>query len=331
MRFLRTEAAIPHIRLLPYTHTFPVLVRFVRLRGEPSDRLARLLRRWVWRDAADGIATGGRSVATIRKAVRSVGSADPYAAAAGLLDSIPNRSAYRPDLEKVHLNHASAKVNLLGLVAAGPLSLDGGAPLDVAAAFDTGNPVRAILPRDNPSVPSLIESFANRIIATHGSTTFTYDDDLANRDHRVLGQTFEDDPGGIRSARTGLPAWFANLSWGARSRSCRASAGAPPTGRGVDADGAARRLAVQRIRSGAGRPPSASVGERDRHGLEAAERDPLAVRGPRGLVVFDDWRLSGLPSGSTVSPRSKAMCAWRPGKAAEAGAGSPSARPASRG
>ncbi len=44
-----------------------------------------------------------------------------------------------------------------------------------------------------------------------GGTWFEYNDDLLSHDHRVLGQVFEDDPHTVRSAKTGLPAWFANL------------------------------------------------------------------------------------------------------------------------
>lgn len=44
-----------------------------------------------------------------------------------------------------------------------------------------------------------------------GGSRFSYTDDLTAADHRPLGQIFEDDPGSVRRARVGLPAWFANL------------------------------------------------------------------------------------------------------------------------
>lgn len=44
-----------------------------------------------------------------------------------------------------------------------------------------------------------------------GGSRFEYSDDLLAQDHQVLGQIFEDDPRTVRRARTGLPAWFANL------------------------------------------------------------------------------------------------------------------------
>ncbi|HET8657851.1 MAG TPA: HipA domain-containing protein [Micromonosporaceae bacterium] len=44
-----------------------------------------------------------------------------------------------------------------------------------------------------------------------GGSTFTYEDQLGEPTHQVLGQIFEDDPRSLRRARVGLPAWFANL------------------------------------------------------------------------------------------------------------------------
>ncbi|MFG2036971.1 type II toxin-antitoxin system HipA family toxin [Dactylosporangium sp. NPDC048998] len=44
-----------------------------------------------------------------------------------------------------------------------------------------------------------------------GRSEFAYEDDLSAPAHRTLGQIFEDDPRTVRRARTGVPAWFANL------------------------------------------------------------------------------------------------------------------------
>lgn len=116
--FLRGEAGIPHLRLLPYSHVIPILVRFVRVHGEPTDRLSRLLRRWVWRDAIGGLAARGTSVAAVRQAIEVLDTDHAYDAAQTLLSLAEDRGDFRPDLSKVHLNHAAAKVNLLGLVSA---------------------------------------------------------------------------------------------------------------------------------------------------------------------------------------------------------------------
>jgi hypothetical protein len=47
--FLRVEAQIPHLRLLPNTAPLVVLARFFALHPEPNERCTTLLVRWVWR------------------------------------------------------------------------------------------------------------------------------------------------------------------------------------------------------------------------------------------------------------------------------------------
>lgn len=161
IEFLQQKAGIPHGRLLPYSHVVPVLTRFVRLHGEPRDRIADLLRRWVWRDAVAGTVARATSVAAVRQAVEAVDADDPYAAAQALLRNVPRANHFTPDLDKVHLNHAAAKINLLGLLARGPLDLTSAQPLDPASAFDGGNPVRDII--SDRSTP-LARTFANRVV-----------------------------------------------------------------------------------------------------------------------------------------------------------------------
>lgn len=47
--FLRANAGIPHLRLLPHSVPLPVLTRFFKLHREPSERSLTLLVRWLWR------------------------------------------------------------------------------------------------------------------------------------------------------------------------------------------------------------------------------------------------------------------------------------------
>lgn len=161
VEFLQQDAGIAHSRLLPYSHVVPVLTRFVRLHGEPRDRTAHLLRRWVWRDAVAGTVARSTSVAAVRDAVGAVDAGGPQAAARALLRNIPRAIRFVPDLEKVHLNHAATKINLLGLLARGPRDLISGQPLDLATVFEHGNPVRGIV--TDRAMP-LAKSFANRAV-----------------------------------------------------------------------------------------------------------------------------------------------------------------------
>jgi hypothetical protein len=163
VEFIQHEAGIPHGKLLPYSHIVPVLTRFVRLHGEPRDWVAHLLRRWVWRDAVAGTAARGTSVVAVRQAVEAVDTDNPLDAAQTLLQQVPASQAggFVPDLGKTHLNHAAAKINLLGILAARPCDLVSGQPLDLSVAFDTGNPVRDII---GDRAISLARTFANRAV-----------------------------------------------------------------------------------------------------------------------------------------------------------------------
>jgi serine/threonine-protein kinase HipA len=49
------------------------------------------------------------------------------------------------------------------------------------------------------------------LVYDRGGSSFEYKGDLIAPTHRVLGQTFEDDPRTIRRVRTGLTPWFKNL------------------------------------------------------------------------------------------------------------------------
>jgi hypothetical protein len=161
VEFLQEETGIPHGRVLPYTHVIPVLIRFVRRHNEPEGRTRHLLRRWVWRDAVAGTLTRGTSVAAIRQALTAADHADAVTAAQSLLRILPAQHGFVADLDRVHLNHAAAKINLLGVLAARPVDLASGEPLDIGTAFDGGNPVRDII--DDRAIADA-KSFANRVV-----------------------------------------------------------------------------------------------------------------------------------------------------------------------
>jgi hypothetical protein len=121
--FLREDAGIPHLRLLPYALYVPVLTRFCALFGRPEGRGAELLRRWVWRGAMVGAAPQGNTVALRRNA--SAVSDEPLASASRLLELLPpGGDAWQPDLTQVALNRAQAKLNILGLLSAHPVLME---------------------------------------------------------------------------------------------------------------------------------------------------------------------------------------------------------------
>lgn len=120
--WLRSEAGIPHLRLLPYALYVPVLTRYAALFGHPTGRGSELLRRWVWRGAAVGAAPQGNTVALRRNA--SAVHDDPVASATRMLDLLPiGGELWKPDLTQTALNRTQAKINVLGLLSARPVLL----------------------------------------------------------------------------------------------------------------------------------------------------------------------------------------------------------------
>ncbi|MFD4262585.1 DUF262 domain-containing protein [Streptomyces sp. NPDC058534] len=120
--WLRSEAGIPHLRLLPYALYVPVLTRYTALFGHPTGRGSELLRRWVWRGAAVGAAPQGNTVALRRNA--SAVHDDPVASATRILGLLPiGGELWKPDLTQTALNRTQAKINVLGLLSAHPVLL----------------------------------------------------------------------------------------------------------------------------------------------------------------------------------------------------------------
>ncbi|MEU0472900.1 DUF262 domain-containing protein [Streptomyces olivaceus] len=120
--WLRGEAGIPHLRLLPYALYVPVLSRFAALFGRPAGRGSELLRRWVWRGAAVGAAPQGNTVALRRNA--SAVHDDPVDSATRMLGLLPiGGELWTPDLTQTALNRTQAKLNVLGLLSVHPVLL----------------------------------------------------------------------------------------------------------------------------------------------------------------------------------------------------------------
>jgi len=161
--FLRGSAGVPHAKLLPYSYVVPVLVRFFRLHNVPFGRPATLMRRWIWRSAVSGALARGISVVNVRNQILALDRANPLDAAQSLLRQVPRMSDFTADLEKVNLNHAMTKINILGLLSAEPLDLTSHQPIDVARLLEKGSPLRTII-TDRRS--TYARTIANRMVAS---------------------------------------------------------------------------------------------------------------------------------------------------------------------
>ncbi len=163
--YLRDEAGIPHVKLVPYALYIPVLARFMAVLGPPQGRAAELLRRWIWRGAVLGVAPQGNTVG-LRQGAAAVHT-DPLKSAQRLLELLPPPGQWKPDISQIPLNRAQAKVNILGLLSLAPRHLSHdrfGEPIDAAQLLESGGPLTPVL--DDRSV--LGRGLANRLIQPLG-------------------------------------------------------------------------------------------------------------------------------------------------------------------
>ncbi len=166
IRLLQGEIGIPHVKLLPYSHIIPVLIRFTRIHGTPDKRVASLLRRWLWRSAIAGTRARGISVVDIRRQVHAAERGTPIEAALGLLSLTSAESNFEVDLTKIHLNHAMSRINVLGLLSAGPMDPRSGQPVDIRVLLSEGNPLRTVV---GDRADQRDHSMASRIICSSGT------------------------------------------------------------------------------------------------------------------------------------------------------------------
>ncbi|MEV5408226.1 DUF262 domain-containing protein [Thermopolyspora sp. NPDC052614] len=170
--FLRDEAHIPHITLVPHvTPCLPVLSRFMAIFGPPKGRVAELLRRWIWRSAVLGFGPQDDTIALRRAA--SVVHTDAIGSAQRLLQLLPPPTPWAPDLSQTHLGNAQAKLNILGLLSRNPRLLSPNQiaePIDPVRLLEAGTPLAPIL----DEYSGLGGGIANRMVHPLGESTALY-------------------------------------------------------------------------------------------------------------------------------------------------------------
>jgi hypothetical protein len=159
--FLRAQAEIPHLRLLPRAAPLAVLTRFFRLHPEPGARSLELLTRWLWRsllaiELLDEQDLQRRGVSEIDE--------DEEASVQRLLACLPrdDPGTFRYP-ERFDAGAADTRIGLLGMCSLVPRDLETGRPLDVAALIEAAGrePFRKIV---SWCVGELHASPANRIL-----------------------------------------------------------------------------------------------------------------------------------------------------------------------
>ncbi len=193
--FLRSEAGVPHLDLVPYQHLLVGLVRFFALYETPSEWDLLLLRRWFWRAAVHGPLAKQGSTGTLRATLNAIAPGSANTAVTELLDVVPSERA-TARVGQFRWNIADARVAMCVLAAQSPIDLVSGEVIDVTESIDRlgKESLVALFPN---GLDDLVRTPANRVFASsadEGGSVIAQDelvsalaasDDLVRRSHAV--------------------------------------------------------------------------------------------------------------------------------------------------
>lgn len=136
---LRTEAAIQHLRLLPYSWPLVVLTRFFHVHPKACARSRELLSRWLWRGVVRG--RGAMDERTLlRRAIRTIAPGDQSEedTVQALLPLVPSEpDGIRYELPaRFDARTAPSRIAMAALADLKPRNFDDGSLIDVAALLD---------------------------------------------------------------------------------------------------------------------------------------------------------------------------------------------------
>ena len=147
--FLKRDAGLAHLRLLPELFSLHVLVRFFYLHPEPSPRSRELLSRWLWRRAvADNLMDLTVQLSEPQELLAFIQADEEQAVQALLADiSPPSPNWAMPYSPRRHFNldEPLSQLEANALLSLRPRDLLTGIPLDVASWVDKMGP-SAFLP-----------------------------------------------------------------------------------------------------------------------------------------------------------------------------------------
>lgn len=161
LSFLKREAEIPHLRLLPRSLPLVVLTRFFHLFPEPGARSSQLLARWTWRTLLTTASYDERTL--LRRGVAGIREHHEEESVQRLLSLVPHaRPAAFVLPARFDARGAESRLALLALASLGPSDPEDGQPVDVAALIEArdAEAFRIIAPNH----PGLGRTAANRIL-----------------------------------------------------------------------------------------------------------------------------------------------------------------------
>jgi hypothetical protein len=182
LSFMKRDAEIPHLRLLPRSLPLVVLTRFFHLFPDPSARSAQLLARWTWRTLLTTAFYDERTL--LRRGVAGIIEGDEEGSVQELLSLVPHSEPADFTLPKrFDARAAESRIALLGMASLNPLDLDG-RPIDVATLIENRDAAafRSII----PSHEGLARSAANRILLPGPGSARKELLDLGEKSYREL-------------------------------------------------------------------------------------------------------------------------------------------------
>lgn len=167
LSFLRQDAGIPHLRLLPKSVLLDVLTRFFVLHENPNPRTRILLRRWFWRNVLGAGTYDDRTLR--RRGISAVVEDDEEESVQELLRLV-GRDRHRPfELPQAFDARADAtRITLLALVHRRPSDLASGEPIQVASLVEEQSRA-AFVKVAKQGGGQLAGSPANRLIQRKGT------------------------------------------------------------------------------------------------------------------------------------------------------------------
>jgi hypothetical protein len=176
--FIKRDAGIPHVALMPFMLPLAFLARFFHLHPEPSSRSRELLARWLWRGAINA-RHWGKNQSDVQATLEAIDS-DEEQSVQGLLADVQSGGVLiaEPDAP-ADLRGAGVRLAVNALLALGPRDLRSGERLDmpvllkqqsVSSWFQflfTGAPEELLPSGDDELLDQLgkaLGSLANRII-----------------------------------------------------------------------------------------------------------------------------------------------------------------------
>ena len=165
INFLRGDAAVHHLDLVPYQHLLVALVRFFALREDPSEWERVLLRRWYWRAAVHGPLPKLGPTGTLRLTLNTIDGRSAFDTVAALLNAFPSERR-QVRVERLHWSRADSKITLCAMARLGPLmpttAMGNASEIDVARVLTVNR--KGALPRVFPSAHGEVASSpANRV------------------------------------------------------------------------------------------------------------------------------------------------------------------------